>query len=295
MVRVLGALLITALLLSIGIGLVNGPGGTKDRSQKPHEPAKPAGIEPGPETDVAQNRRVPGPEPERDAPNRPRVVPQNPLVLRPEPPEPPARIKPDRPREAERDVAVAQRMPVVPIQVEYFSSHGSMAINTGFKITCLDSGPVQVKKVVYNDNFKVHLMILKTSYQNVSIIYFEDIKANLKFHIGEVIYAAWNLLAVYPDDPRTYSKEVIHLDVVTDRGTFRFNTAGDLLGFEPPTVEEKVLDEAEQRWDEARRAVSSKRSPLAGVYLRDKRREIITDLAKKYSLTEQQVREIVGR
>jgi hypothetical protein len=44
-----------------------------------------------------------------------------------------------------------------------------------------------------------------------------------------------------------------------------------------------VLDEAEQRWDEARRAASSKRSASAAVYLRVKRREIITDLAKKYS------------
>lgn len=112
--------------------------------------------------------------------------------------------------------------------------------------------------------------------------------------IGESIQVGWHYL--HPDDPATYRKDVIYLDVLTDRGTFRFDKEGNLLGFDPPkppTLEEQVFADGEQRWQEAKRAASTKLPKRAAQYLREQKREIVTALSKKYGLTEDQVRAIV--
>ena len=312
MARTFGILVVTAIIALIGIGLafVTLTGGPQTKLQESPTPVKPASIDPKPKEGVARVLPEPKPAMVRIEPVRPKDVAGNPPVPRPEAAAPPARIEP---KEVARELAVAKPKHVTPIKLEFLG-------DTHIKMTCVDSNALWIRRVILNSEFNAYAYDEKNAEMDrlwVLERVASDSSAGLralaglppvvqsarppgerrypvKLGIGDCVFIGWR--PWHPGGQRDYQKAVIHLDVVTDRGTFRFNTEGDLIRFEPPgpsTLEETVLDEATHRWEEAQRVASSKRPARAAEYLRAQRREIITDLAKKYGLPEQKVRAIV--
>jgi hypothetical protein len=136
---------------------------------------------------------------------------------------------------------------LVPIKVELLIREGLINYDRGFIVTCLREDGIHVDKVVYNRTYEAKIVMFPN--RGVGPMFVSNSRFPVELEIGESIPILWQF-----GEPMgtgrtasSYGRDIVFLDVHTDRGTFRFDPNGKSLGsvVPKPGVDTKRLTERE--------------------------------------------------
>jgi hypothetical protein len=125
-----------------------------------------------------------------------------------------------RARDKKGDVRAVDLRREIPIKVEPFQL--TVASGKGFSVTCISEQPIVIDKVRYNDNYEAELVNIV----NVNMYLDRERSFPVRLEIGESLEVAWRFFLVGRDSPNSYQRDIIYIDIVTNRGVFSFAPDG---------------------------------------------------------------------
>ncbi|MGP0067073.1 MAG: hypothetical protein ACLQGP_26200 [Isosphaeraceae bacterium] len=188
---------------------------------------------------------------------------------------------------------IAYQRPAPPIEVRVHNGAGVGLYESYFEIKSVVKETFQIYDVTYNSEYYPWIVYMTIG----ETLAMSDDEFPVTMTIGKSILVGWHYY--HPNDPKTYRKDVIYLDVLTNQGYFRFDKHGNLLQSDlsqpdaAARLKYRVLSEYRESLEQAREVAMTKRHNRRDLYLGTKEQQIIADIAKTNGITPQEVEALI--